>query len=274
MPPPAGPLPADEVLLQALKQRRFVPYFEPKVSAETGRVAGFEVLARLSLDDGQMVSPSLFVPRLEALGQIDDLSLQLLDRALAALRGWLRLRPTLGIALNVSAESLVQPRVAAGLLAVTRAHEVSPERVVLEITESTPLAALSEGLESLVRLRAAGFQLAIDDFGTGHSSGEQLSRAPFTQLKIDQSFTRHAADNEEARIMFRSCMVVARKFGLRVCAEGVDSPRTLRFACDQGVHELQGWLISAAMPALAVPAFLDSFEREDRIREWYAAGKT
>jgi EAL domain-containing protein (putative c-di-GMP-specific phosphodiesterase class I) len=265
------PLP-DAALLAALRQRDFEPFFEPKLDTASGRVAGFEVLARLPGHQGRWIGPGQFVGALERLDRIHELTLILLDKALQSLATWQLRWPQLTLSLNAAAQSLSREGFAAGLVALARAHGVPAQQLIIEVTESAPLASLRDGLDSLVRLRTAGFSLAIDDFGTGHSSIEQLTKAPFTELKIDQMFTRHLVAQPEMRAVFESCMVVARKFGLRVCAEGVEHPGTLRLAADLGAHELQGWLIQPAMPAAEVPSCLLRFSDGQQYRAWYDAG--
>lgn len=262
----------DEALTMALRDRRFEPFFEPKLDTENGRVAGFEVLARLPDWEGGWIGPGRFVPRLEVLDKMDDFTLSLLDKALVHWKGWRVSHPHLTLSVNVSAQSLPRPAFAAALISLTKAHQVPQQQIVFEVTESAPLADLSESLESLVRLRMAGFSLAIDDFGTGYSSMQQLSRAPFTELKIDQEFTRHLTTRAEMRAVFESCMVIARKFNLRVCAEGIETPAVLRLSADLGAHELQGWLIQAAIPAEQVPACLNRFADGRQYQEWYETG--
>lgn len=262
---------ADDILMAALRERRFLPYFEPKISTLTGRVVGFEALARLRGEDGQLIGPGRFVSRLEALDKMEEFTLAIFDQALQSMVGWMAQRPQLTLSVNVSPQSLQKERFAADLVSRPLAYGVPPENVIIEITESAPLLDLGDSLESLVRLRMAGFHLAIDDFGTGYASMQQLSQAPFTDLKIDREFTQLLSGRPEAAAAFESCMAIARKFGLRVCAEGIETPAALRQAADLGAHELQGWLIQAAMPAADVPACLDRFDSGQQYRDWYAS---
>jgi EAL domain-containing protein (putative c-di-GMP-specific phosphodiesterase class I) len=115
--------------------------------------------------------------------------------------------------------------------------------VIFEVTETAATIHVGRVLESLARLRMKGFGLAIDDFGTGHASMQQLARIPFTELKIDQYFIRHALTSPASRAMIESSLDIARKLGISAVAEGVENLESLSLLREMGCTLVQGHLV-------------------------------
>ncbi len=182
---PAGPGARDLAAALDDPQQLHVVY-QPKVTALGQRLTGFEVLARWEHPTLGPVSPAHFVPLAERNGLIDRLTACVVDQALpwfASLR-----RPTLSLAVNLSAQ-VAGDRTFPGLLEERcRHHVVDPGKIILELTETASSDDANEALRMLTRMRVRGFQLSLDDYGTGYSSMSQLARLPFTEIKIDRSF--------------------------------------------------------------------------------------
>jgi EAL domain-containing protein (putative c-di-GMP-specific phosphodiesterase class I) len=121
--------------------------------------------------------------------------------------------------------------------------------MILEITESAAMTDVAHCLENLARLRMKGFGLSIDDYGTGYSSMQQLSRIPFSELKIDRSFVTDVALHPQRRVILASSIDMARKLGLKVVAEGVESPADWDRLKELGCTIAQGYFIAKPMPA-------------------------
>lgn len=264
---PIQPLP-DAVIRSALDEGRFVAHYEPKVEVATGKVSSVEALARLYLD-GQLVSPIRFVPRIEELGWMEDLTFNILKVALRDLIEWDQQHVKLKVAINVPPSLLNDPGFPDRFHGEVRARGVAPERLTLEITETASVSGQGGMLESLARLRIQGFELAIDDFGTGHSSLQQLAQAPFSEMKIDREFVSGAPSRYEMRMVVESSVELARRLKLKVCAEGVDNVEAMSLLWDLRVDSLQGWLFSKPLPAERLLWWIDEFEREDRLKKLY-----
>jgi EAL domain-containing protein (putative c-di-GMP-specific phosphodiesterase class I) len=131
--------------------------------------------------------------------------------------------------------------------------------MILEITESAAMTDVGRVLENLTRLRMKGFGLSIDDYGTGYSSMQQLTRIPFTELKIDQSFVMHAAHQESSRMILESSLDMARKLGITSVAEGAETQEDWNLLRECGCDLAQGFYIARPMEADAFP---------DWVREW------
>jgi len=128
-------------------------------------------------------------------------------------------------------------------------NELDPSLFILEITESALMGELATSLDILTRLRMKGIQLSIDDFGTGYSSLSQLYRIPFTELKIDLSFVMKMAQDDEARGIVKTCIILGHELKMKVVAEGVEDQETLSLLKQMGCDIAQGYYIAKPMPA-------------------------
>ena len=129
----------------------------------------------------------------------------------------------LTVAVNVSATSLADPGYAEAVTQIVSGQGLEPGGMILELTESEAIRNVAAALENLTRLRMRGFGLAIDDYGVGYSSMQELSRMPFTEVKIDRSFVMAASTSEKHRMLIAHTVEVARLLGLKTVAEGVET---------------------------------------------------
>lgn len=250
-----------EQAIEALERGEIVPYFQPQVEFGNGKVVGVEALARWRLPDGHMVPPSVFVPLLEAAGHIEKLTMLMLVQSCAWWRRWRSQNLELKVSVNVSAQNLTGPQVADRYEAVLREHGMSPEHIILEITESSVMSDIARGLGMLARLRLKGFGLSVDDFGTGYSSLAQLSQIPFTELKVDQGFVSGAPTQPRKRAMLETSIDLARKLSLKVVAEGVETQEEWQLLAQLGCDYAQGYLISPPVPGDQLPAAIERWRR-------------
>lgn len=261
--PPVAPVPvfrwpdytaAD--LQPAQQAEQWVLHYQPKVDLRTGALTGMEALVRWNHPAHGLVYPDRFIGLAEDCGTIDALTDWVLQAALAQLVRWHREGLQIQMAINVSMENLRAPDFARRVGAMVRQHRLSPQDVVLEVTESRVLAMSSAALETLVRLRMQRFGLSIDDFGTGHSSLAQLRDVPFTELKIDRGFVHDARQNELIRPMLEGSVGIAHRLGLQAVAEGVETEDDWALLRELGCDVAQGYFIGRPMPGDALPAWL------------------
>lgn len=249
-------------LQQALAQCELKLAYQPKVSCQTGDVVGFEALARWQHPELGHISPDVFIALAERHGLIDALTRQVTDQALTWLAGltqqWSgseasrqRLAKT-QISLNVSALSLSNEMLFARIAERCHALGVAPQRVILEVTETSAMQDATTALDNLTRLRLQGFHLSIDDFGTGYSSMVQLVKLPFSELKIDKSFVMTAAGSDESQAVIRFMVDLGRSLGLTTTAEGVEDEVALSFLKHLGCDRAQGYWISRPLAPDAV----------------------
>ena len=170
---------------------------------------------------------------------------------------------SLGLSVNVSPATLANPDNADHYQRIVQSHGVAPEDVVLEITEGSVMTDAATTLGVLARLRLKGFGLSVDDFGTGYSSLSQLSQVPFTELKIDQVFVSGAPVQPRQRAMIEASLDLARKLGLRVVAEGVETVDEWRLLSELGCAVAQGHLVAPPVPGEQLPEVLGQWRRPE-----------
>lgn len=241
-----------ESLGQAIANGEIRPFYQPKLALQQGTLAGLEALARWQRPDGVGISPARFIPLAEESGLIGPLTLLLLEQVLQDVASWREEGTAVNVALNLSASSLADPNLANDVLLRVARRNISPRAITLEITESALVSDTTAALATISRLRLRGFGFSIDDFGTGFSSMQQLSRFPFTELKIDRSFVHGAPARAPLRTILQSSLDMARRLGITTVAEGVETETELRLLKAMGCRQVQGFLLARPMPGTRV----------------------
>ena len=250
-----------QALSEALQNGEIVAWFQPQVEFANGKVIGVEALARWERADGSLVKPQHFVPMMEREGLANALTDRMLDEACRWKQRWDRSGHRLKLSVNVSAAALADPSAADRYQAIAESHDIEPEEIILEITESSVMSDAARGLGLLARLRLKGFGLSIDDFGTGYSSLAQLSQIPFTELKIDQGFVFGAHAQPRKRAVVEASLDLARKLGLTTVAEGVESIEDGHMLAELGCDIAQGYLIGRPVPGSELQAVVNRWRR-------------
>jgi EAL domain-containing protein (putative c-di-GMP-specific phosphodiesterase class I) len=238
-------------LQNALDRHEFFMAYQPKTKCGGGATAGFEALVRWKHPDRGIVMPDSFIPVAENAGLIDLLTEQVFDQSLE----WFSRafpKSNLHLSLNLSARSLVDIRLADHLAALCHGFQIAPERIVLELTETSAMVDPILSLDLMTRIRMKGFQLSIDDFGTGYSSMVQLVRLPFSEIKVDKSFVLLANRTKESLTVIKSIIDLGHSLGLQVTAEGVDDVSTLDYIKSLGCDLAQGFFIARPMSGEAI----------------------
>jgi EAL domain-containing protein (putative c-di-GMP-specific phosphodiesterase class I) len=203
------------------------------------------------------VSPAEFVPLAEEIGLVPALGRFALERACLQARTWSEAGlPALRLSVNVSSVQLRQPGLEAQVQEALRASGLPPERLELEITESALLGDEPEVVETLRAIHASGVRLALDDFGTGYSSLSHLVRFPIDVLKIDRSFVTEIGRGTQGRSIVAAVIAMARRLGLCVVAEGVETEAQAEFLRAEGCDLLQGYHLARPMSGDALGVML------------------
>lgn len=224
-------------------------YFQPKVDTVSWQVRGAECLARWHHPQLGLLGPGLFVPMMESLGLIDDMTFIVLQLAMQQQQQWQQQGMDLQLAVNVSMDNLSRLDLPEQFAELARQHGVAPGDIMLEITETRLGRDHVMCLDILTRLRIKGFGLSIDDFGTGFSTMEHLMRTPFTELKIDRAFVTGASRDPWARTILEESVSLGRRFALKLVAEGVETQEDLDLVVAAGCQVVQGYFIARPMPA-------------------------
>lgn len=231
---------------------------QPAVDLTTGAPTGVEALIRWQHPRRGWLNPADFIRPVENSEQLGTFTRYVLDKALGVAAGWAREGLDVPISVNLSARSLLDPRLPAEIADALRRHQVPPHRLVLEITETVVMSELEVIDEVLATLRSMGVQLAVDDFGTGFSSLTFLTRIAVDELKVDRSFVIRMADSPEAAAIVRTTVGLAHELGLRVVAEGVETAEQRMALAELGCTSAQGYHFFKPMPADKIGAVLGS----------------
>ncbi|HZP90325.1 MAG TPA: EAL domain-containing protein, partial [Actinomycetota bacterium] len=237
-------------LRKAVENRHWTLHYQPVVDLVRGEVVGVEALLRWADPNGGLVPPGEFIPLAEEMGLIEaigDWVIEELGRQDAVWRSeGMRLRE---LSFNLSPRQLWQPEISDRIVGRLEAFDVDPERVVVEITESAAMIDPDRTQRILWDLHARGLRLAIDDFGTGYSSLSRLKHLPVDVLKVDRSFVRDVASDEQAGSMVRAIIQLAQGLGMVPLAEGIETEEEWRFLVDSGCPLGQGYHFSRPVPA-------------------------
>jgi diguanylate cyclase (GGDEF)-like protein len=220
--------------------KAFRPFYQPIVDLSSGRIVGFEMLARWGRADGTMVEPSRFIPIMEECGLIDEFMLQLLEQACRDAKSW---PPELTVAINLSPIQLRDPWLSERVLAVLTRHGFPARRICFEITENALLSDPEAARRIIDSLKNQGVRLALDDFGTGFSSIKHLRMLPFDKLKIDRSFVYNVDTDDGAYRVVSGIIRLAESLKLSVVAEGVESASVQHTLKALGCQYAQGYLL-------------------------------
>ena len=239
-------------------------HYQPKISLDTGKLAGVEALVRWRHPSRGLLAPDAFLPVVEHTGLIDTLTAVVLDLALAQTRAWLNEGHAVQMAVNLSARCLHQLDFPDRVEAALRANDVPARLLRLELTESALMADPGKALTILQRLHDGGVTLSIDDFGTGYSSMSYLKRLPVDELKVDRSFVNGMTTSAEDAALVRSVVDLGHNLGLDVVAEGIEDSMTNRalaeLRCDVG----QGYHFARPGPAVDLSVWLAGDETAHR----------
>ncbi|MGN2387303.1 putative bifunctional diguanylate cyclase/phosphodiesterase [Pseudomonas syringae] len=253
----------EAALRDAVEKQAFEIVYQPKLSLVTGRICGLEALLRWPRPGQQGVSPAVFVPVLESLGLIGEVGNWVVDRVCAQIAHWQRTGLGLfQVAVNVSGQQISNSSLVADIRQALTNHRVAPQWLEVELTESSLMENTSHTIATLETLKANGVSISIDDFGTGYSSLAYLRRFPIDKLKIDIAFIREVTSNPQDAAIARAIIELAHSLGLKVIAEGVETPEQLAFLRDNQCDQIQGYLISKPLPLAELETFLSKPERQ------------
>jgi diguanylate cyclase (GGDEF)-like protein/PAS domain S-box-containing protein len=240
-------------------------HYQPIVELATGRIWGFEALARWPIDLPPL-EPSEFISIAEETGMINSLGEQVMRDALQTLAGWRRdglVADDIAVSVNLSIRQLDDPGLDEQVRAQLADAGLPPQALKLEITESTLMQEVERTERVFAELTATGVSLHLDDFGTGYSSLTALHQLPVDALKIDRSFVASILDASGNDVIVRSTVALAHSLDLPVIAEGIEDPRQLRRLRTLGCEYGQGTLFSPAASDEDVRAWLEQWDPDE-----------
>ena len=235
-------------MYDAIKNREFVAYFQPKFSHMSKQIVGAEVLCRWIKPDGSIISPGLFIPMFEKNGFIKILDKYMWDLSFRQILEWEREgTSTVPISVNISRVSLSQPDFVEIIGELSTRYNIDKSKLQFEITESAYSERIEDVTEKIEAIRSMGYKVAMDDFGSGYSSLTALKDMPIDILKLDMGFFRGGND-AKARTIICNVVSMIEALELDIVAEGVETLGQAEFLKEVGCDIIQGYLYARPMP--------------------------
>lgn len=229
---------------RSLAKGEFELHYQPKLRLADGEVTGFEGLIRWRDEQGNLIPPGMFMPKVESTTLIAPVT-----RFVAAEACRFAMRHEQRVSINFSVRNLLDDELLDALTEMVEQSNIEPSRLEVEITESALVHDLFAAKRALERIRSCGIRVSIDDFGTGFSSFEYLRHLPLTGLKIDRAFIEGLEHDRRARKLMACLIDVGHALDLEVTAEGVETPEQHRLLQEMGCDQAQGFLFAKALPA-------------------------
>ena len=246
---------ADE-LKYALEKQQLSLQYQPQFEMASGNIRGFEALLRWHHPKLGHIPPLRFIPIAEETGLIDSIGMWVIRQACEKNKqiqeSYL---PNSIISVNISAIQLNNPFFFEYVIKVLQQTSITPQSLELELTESTNIACINKGIDTLRELARQGIKIALDDFGVENNSLLQLKTLPLSSIKIDQGFVKNMMNDERCKIITEWVISLARKLGLIVIAEGVESYEQLHQLRQWECGFIQGYLLSQPLNDRELPLF-------------------
>ncbi|TFE03924.1 bifunctional diguanylate cyclase/phosphodiesterase [Jeotgalibacillus salarius] len=235
----------DRDLFKAINEKQFELKFQPIVDPERNMVSGAEALIRWNHPDWGLLSPDEFLKIAENNGLISDIDNWVLEEVCRNIDLWRRQKvPLVPVAVNRSAKSFLQYDTLEKMFAPMRTYNIDPSFIHFELTESSLVENYDRVAEVIEHLKEKGCQISLDDFGTGFSSLFHLKEFPVNTLKIDRTFIGSLLEEPENMAITNAIIQMAKDLNLKVTAEGVEEPHTLRWLQERGCDYIQGYIYS------------------------------
>ncbi|MBC9252841.1 diguanylate cyclase [Pseudomonas alcaligenes] len=244
-------------LRRALRRDELELHYQPRLCLQSGRIVGIEALVRWRHSERGLLGPDEFVPLAEESGLIVPLGYWVISRALRDMQ-WLRGRglPALHMAVNLSFRQFQDSQLLSTLERLIEERGVDAQWLEFELTETAVMRRSDQVQQTMQALGRLGVRFSLDDFGTGFSSFVHLNNLPITLLKIDKSFVGGMGERSENRQLVRAMINLAHNLHLEVVAEGVENAEQLALLRQFGCDQVQGYMISKALPLADLARFL------------------
>lgn len=252
----------EHLMRRALENDEFVLHFQPKYNFSDSRIEGFETLIRWQQPRRGLVMPGEFISIAEDSGLIIPMGEWVINRLAEHLKKWSAEKlPHFNVALNISPRQFYQKNLVETFEKAFSSLSGWKSHIEIEITESIVLADDRFILETVQKLCDMGFGITIDDFGTGYSALSYIKKFPLTTLKIDRSFIRDIPEDNDDMLLTKAIIAMARSLNLKTVAEGVETPEQFDFLKESGCDQVQGFVLSPAVPSEQVPELLKKYNR-------------
>ena len=235
-------------------------YYQPVVELATRRVKGVEALARWQHPDRGILTPDAFLEQLSNDGLMQALTDYVIETAVIQASQWHQTGERLTMAMNVTASTLLDLALPDKISEMCKKHDLPPEMLILEVTETEAMRDVTRTMDVLLRMRLRNIGVSIDDFGTGHSSLRELQRMPFSELKIDKSFVSDMVKNKDCAVIVNSIIDLGKNLGLKIIAEGIEDESTWDLLREKGCDFGQGYFMGRPMATTDFDTWLQNWK--------------
>ncbi len=247
-------------LREAIFNQNFSLKFQPQYYIENNKLRGVEALVRWRDDDGNMISPAIFIPIAEKNGTIIPIGNWVMGEAIRQFAGWKKKYGyEMFLSLNISALQYKRPDFIDLLMKHVRENEVQPEEIELEITETVLIDDFKAVIEKMLVLQEYGFRVSLDDFGTGYSSLSYLSGLPLNTIKIDKAFIDSVLVDSATKIVMESIIQMVHRLGYESIAEGIESYDQVEYLQEIGCDVIQGYLLGKPLDSSEIEELIKGF---------------
>ena len=247
-------------LKEAIFNQNFSLKFQPQYYIENNKLRGVEALVRWRDDDGNMISPAIFIPIAEKNGTIIPIGNWVMGEAIREFAQWKKKYGyEMILSLNISALQYKRPDFVDLLMKHVEKNEVLPEEIELEITETVLIDDFKAVIDKMLILQDYGFRVSLDDFGTGYSSLSYLSGLPLNTIKIDKAFIDSVLIDRATKIVMESIIQMVHKLGYESIAEGIESPDQVEYLQEIGCDVIQGYLLGKPLDSEEIEELIQGF---------------
>lgn len=249
------------VMQEALKNKEFKVFYQPKISSQTEKMQSAEALVRWKRN-GQLIPPNGFIPIFEKNQFIIKLDEYIFEMVCKDVKEWKNKYENIPtISINVSKEHLIKEDFANTYMKIAEKYKIDPEEIEIEITESATIGNEEDIIKVMKQMKKIGFAIAIDDFGTGYSSLSMLQTLPIDIIKIDKVFINQISIKETDRNLVEYIILIAKKLKLKTVAEGVETKEEVQYLKKLGCDFIQGYYYSKPLKKEAFEKlFTDAFD--------------
>lgn len=247
-------------LRQAIEKNEFILYYQQILNASGTIINGYEALIRWNHPQKGFISPAEFIPIAEETGMINAIGDWVIRSAVTKCKTIQTLHPNTYISVNLSFVQFKEKNIAEVISKILKEIDLDPKLLYIELTESSIMENVVEGINILNELRNIGVHLSLDDFGTGYSSLSYLKKIPIHNLKIDQSFVKDLEKGIQDQQIVKAIISVAHSLGLSVTAEGIENKNQFIFLQSYGCDRMQGYYFSKPMPETEVESFYNQIK--------------
>ena len=244
-------------LRNSFGSNQLIPYFQPQLNLKNMKPEEAEVLIRWNHPQSGLISPAEFIPVAERTGLIAPVTTEVMEASCLLAQSWKAAgMPLACIAINISAQLLLEANFISQVYSTIEKIGISPSEILVEITESSAMMDPDQTGAVLRGMKEYGLALAIDDFGTGYSSLSYLKKFDVDQIKIDQSFVKDLASSQESRSIVKAIIRMCESLGYETLAEGVETAEQAKILHELGCNKLQGYLIAKPLAGQEFESFM------------------